>query len=313
MKKCPYCAEDIQDEALICKHCNREIQQRSQSQVNKNSDTKKILKIAGIVALVLLSIPFWYLTIPVAILFYLWRTKRFNKKNKGIAAVATVVVFVILGSVNAYAGRQPTITIAEPEDSTSVQTDAITVKGGIDPKSSTVTVQGNKVTVNDKGEFSYEAKLRDESNSIAVEAKNGRRSAKKTISVTRIFTEDEKAERERLAQENAEQRANQQEEEAKRKEEEEKQKAKADAEDDGNVAAICAQNYVEDNLKSPSSADFPWSLGNKTALGDNKYLVSSYVDAQNSFGAEIRTNYICNVEVINAGNYQCRTTCEFDS
>ena len=46
-------------------------------------------------------------------------------------------------------------------------------------------------------------------------------------------------------------------------------------------------------LKSPSSADFPAFDPSYVTQGSPQYLVSAYVDADNSFGASIRTPWTC--------------------
>ena len=60
------------------------------------------------------------------------------------------------------------------------------------------------------------------------------------------------------------------------------------------------QEEVKKQLKSPKSADFPWGFDeyNITYQGESDdglymYSVESYVDAENAFGAEIRSEYMC--------------------
>lgn len=64
--------------------------------------------------------------------------------------------------------------------------------------------------------------------------------------------------------------------------------------DDSGMAFVMSQRFVEQNLKAPATADFCSVLDAKVSnLGNNKYKVSAYVDSENSFGANIRTYYIC--------------------
>jgi hypothetical protein len=64
-------------------------------------------------------------------------------------------------------------------------------------------------------------------------------------------------------------------------------------------AAFMSQEFVKKNLKAPSTAKFPNPYGRDidcTKLGNNRFKVVSYVDAENSFGAMIRTNYVAVVK-----------------
>lgn len=56
------------------------------------------------------------------------------------------------------------------------------------------------------------------------------------------------------------------------------------------------EDLVKQQLKSPKSADFPWlnSEWKYTPIVDG-YKVESYVDAENSFGAQIRGYFGCTV------------------
>ncbi|MET3999849.1 hypothetical protein [Marinobacterium sp. MBR-109] len=59
-------------------------------------------------------------------------------------------------------------------------------------------------------------------------------------------------------------------------------------------ALVTCQNHVKRNLKSPSSAKFPVMQQIKVySTGPDEWLIRGYVDADNSFGANIRSHYEC--------------------
>ena len=63
-----------------------------------------------------------------------------------------------------------------------------------------------------------------------------------------------------------------------------------------------AQLFVEKELKSPKTAEFP-SNGSRfvTPLGDGRFQVEAYVDAENSFGANVRTEFTAVLEKVEEG------------
>lgn len=60
-------------------------------------------------------------------------------------------------------------------------------------------------------------------------------------------------------------------------------------------AKIACEDFVQKSLKAPSTADFP-SYSSYTATGGPEvWTVNGYVDAENGFGAKIRTDWKCMV------------------
>lgn len=63
------------------------------------------------------------------------------------------------------------------------------------------------------------------------------------------------------------------------------------------MAHVMAEKFVTRSLKSPATADFAsYNPKNVSYIGDCKHRVSSYVDAQNGFGALVRTNFTVEVQ-----------------
>lgn len=65
------------------------------------------------------------------------------------------------------------------------------------------------------------------------------------------------------------------------------------------------KEFVSDRLKAPRTADYPAYLDAQIAEYQPGYFaIDAYVDAENSFGAMIRTNFICKVKYAGEGRWK---------
>jgi hypothetical protein len=144
----------------------------------------------------------------------------------------------------------------------------------------TVTINGEPVQASE-GRVDYKVSLSQPTTSLKIEAKNEYKQASKNIAIQRDKTEEEllaeEAERKRQA-EIAKQKV------------EQKRKQELNSVDESQ-AFIISKNFVQAMLKSPKTADFPFLDYSHRNLGDGKWIIQSYVDSQNGFGAMIRTQY----------------------
>jgi hypothetical protein len=69
-----------------------------------------------------------------------------------------------------------------------------------------------------------------------------------------------------------------------------------------------SEDFVKRMLKAPATAEFGDEVA--THLGSEKYRVSGYVDAQNAFGAKLRSTWTCTVQNTDGDNWKRIGQCE---
>lgn len=88
-----------------------------------------------------------------------------------------------------------------------------------------------------------------------------------------------------------------------------RQAARAKKCSDTTLAFVMSQEFVKRNLKAPSTAEFPWITDDQVAIAtkpDCGFRVLGWVDAQNGFGAQIRSKYRVDMKLLDdkAGTWQ---------
>lgn len=173
--------------------------------------------------LFILSLPYAYVTLPLWAAMYAWTRTGLSTRTRmilcgGLVVLSLIGFVVVRPKIAEEEPRVAQLTIMSPHDLDSVNTPKVLVKGQVKPDRATVYVNGSVITTND-GAFEQEVDLPDEDNKIVLNAqKDTTEMQSLTLHVTRVFSPEEAA---------ARQKAKDEAEEAAKKAEEAWQKSKA--------------------------------------------------------------------------------------
>jgi hypothetical protein len=80
----------------------------------------------------------------------------------------------------------------------------------------------------------------------------------------------------------------------------------------GGSAASACEDLVADRLRAPATADFPGTSAYTITGSGDTYTVAGYVDAENGFGAFIRSDWTCTVRATGNGRFELQSLTGLD-
>jgi hypothetical protein len=147
---------------------------------------------------------FFYISIPAALLWYLWAKTKLPKKTKIIITAiffSIIVLFLIVGNVLAAFTPVPTLSVSEPQNGTSIMSKSILIKGNVAPADTRLQVNGVEIKDFNRttGDFTYQFdKLNFGQNDIKINVWNTFHSKENILKIIRNATPEEQVELDRL-------------------------------------------------------------------------------------------------------------------
>lgn len=300
MKKCPYCAEEVQDSAVKCKHCHSDLSSQNGTRIEQGASSAShsngfIETFTSIFQMPVLRVMLWILYFMIfvsmltsspfmSLIFLLppvwWistskdkakikaRLKEWKNHKTRVGFTVFFVLFSVFASLaNADAERRETMIAEYPVPAIEIMSNTgsqgeITeyVLEFVSSDTTSVTVNGKTISPDENGTYQTTITLTKPSTSITIKAENEYKDSTETLTITRDKTNAEIAEEEKLAAEAKAKADREAAEEAERQREEE---AAQRAWEQSEAGQICARHSDWTDIECGYVADNKYWIGMK--------------------------------------------------